>query len=216
MCPSTAMKNLIRTPLCTKVCTTSSTAPLTVECTLARLTDTNNVIIVYPTEISFSVAHHTCPLYVLGLPCYCVIPVVAQSIIPSVPIMHVAPSSSAPTPVTPSAQAATNHRRSDASTKEDLTQLEQSIISSLWHAANALEPICGSPNCPYHADRYGIRGLSCYTAFVDTKPDGTFGCRYEGCSQYSVRRLENAVKHQRTNHFNHRPFLCVPANGTAW
>ena len=195
----------------------SSTVPLTVECASARLIDTNNAIIVHPTEIYFSVAHQTCPFYALGLPCYCVNTVVAQSINPSVPIMHVAPSSSTPTPAAPSAQTATNHRRSDTCTKEeDLTQLEKSIISSPWHAANALEPICGSPNCPYHADRYGIRGLSCYTAFVDTKPDGTFGCWYERCSRYSVRRLEDAVKHQRTNHFNHRPFVCVPANGTAW
>ena len=42
-----------------------------------------------------------------------------------------------------------------------------------------LEPTSGSPDGPHHADRYGIRGLSCYTAFVDTKPDGTFGCWWE-------------------------------------
>ncbi|SRR5258706_4324701 len=217
LCTSMAMKSLTQTPLCTKVCTTSSTLPLTLECTSARLTDTNDVITVHPTRISSSVAHHTCPLYFLGLPCYCVIPVVDQSIIPLVHVVHVAPSPSAPVPAAPSTHAATNHRRSGTRTKEeDLTQLEQSIISSPWHAANTLEPTCGSPDCPYHADRYGIRGMSCYTAFVDTKPDDTFGCWYEECSRYSVRRLEDAVKHQRANHFNHKPFLCIPANGTAW
>jgi len=99
---------------------------------------------------------------------------------------------------------------------KDLKELEQSIISSPWYAANSPEPTCESPNSPYHADLYGIRGLSCYTAFVDTNPNGTFGCWYEECSRYSARRLEDALRHQRANHFNHKPFLCVPTNGAAW
>ena len=210
---ATAMKGLTQTPPFTKVCAMPSTFPTTFECTSARLTDTNTVVLVHLTGIS-SVPHHTCPLYVFDLPCYCVIPMVAQTNISSVPVVHATPSPSAPAP-TP--VAANNGRSSTLTQKdEDLTQLEQDIISSPWHAANALEPTCGSLNCPYRADLYGIRGLSCYTAFVDTKPDGTFGCWYEECSRYSVRRLEDAVKHLRANHFNHKPFLCVPTNGTPW
>ena len=180
---------------------------------------TNALILVRPTEASdapqgaYYGSTHTCPLYAPSLPGCWVIPVMTQTIIPSAPATHFAPSASVPAlPPAP-----TTDRRSGTRTQreEDLLQLEQTIESSPWHAANALEPKCGDPDCPYLADRYGIRGMSCYTAFA-TKPDGTFGCWREECSSYSARRLEDAVKHQRTCHFNHKPFLCVPMNGTVW
>ena len=200
---------------------------------------TNIVTLVHPTEVpcvtrhsvkdAYSGSTYVCPLYALSVPTYWVFPVVTQTIIPSSPVAHLAPSSpvahvgpssSAPAsaPATQLTQVPTDGRRPGARTQkeEDLMQLEQSIISSLWYATNALEPPCGNPDCPHLADRYGIRGMSCYTAFVGAKPNGDFGCWREECSTYSTRRLEDAVKHQRKNHFNHKPFLCVPANGTTW
>ena len=215
VCMSTTVKSLTPTPLFTKVCTVPSTLPVALEYTSARLTDANNVIIVHlPGVSSSSVAHHTCPLYVFDLPCYCVIPVVTQTITPQVTVVHAAPSHSAPAPAP--ANDRSSSTRPQTQKDKDLKELEQSIIYSPWYAANSLEPICGSPNSPYHAGFYGIRGLSCYTAFVDTNPNGTFGCWYEECPRYSARRLEDALRHQRANHFNHKPFLCVPTNGAAW
>jgi len=122
-----------------------------------------------------------------------------QAVITSVPVAHFAPSSSVPAPP----PAPTTDRRSGTRTQreEDLIQVAQNIVSSPWHAANALEPTFGDPDCPYLADRYGIRGMSYYTVFA-TKPNGTLGCWREECSSYSAWRLEDAVKHQRTNHSN--------------
>ena len=64
---------------------------------------------------------------------------------PSSPVAHVGPPS---TPATQPMQVTTDAHRSGARTQkeENLVQLEQSIISSLWHAANALEPPCGNPD----------------------------------------------------------------------
>ena len=119
-----------------------------------------------------------------------------------------------PLPQTQGLAPANGHRRGTQK-EEDLTQLEQEIISSPWLAANTLEPPCGSPECPHTADCYGVRGRSCYTAFVtnDQLAD-TFVCWR--CDAYSARNLEDAIRHQRSDHFNHAPFLCVPENGTAW
>ena len=118
----------------------------------------------------------------------------------------------------PPAPAAANDRRSRSRLQKDkdLTELEKIITSSSWLEDDTPEPICGSPDCPDLANNHGIRGKSCYTAFVDTKSDGTYGCWYKKCSQYSTKSLEVAVKHQRSAHFSHKPFLCVPKNGTDW
>jgi len=161
-------------------------------------------------------------LYAHSLPPYWVIPVVTESIIPLLPHVYVTPSSTAPVPPPPppppSTQTPAHDHRSGTQKRtqkeKDLIQLEQEIISSPWYAANDLEPPCGSPSCPYSADCYGVRGMSCYTAFVIAQPVGTFGCWH--CPAYSTRKLEDAVKHQRSNHFNHKPFLCTPTNGTVW
>jgi len=181
------------------------------------------VILVHPIEASSSVVPHTLgevyhnhantrSLYAHGSPNW-VMPVVTQIVISSAPLARVAPPSSAPArPPPPTAPA--NDRRPGTQKEEDLIQLEQQIISSPWHAANTPEPPCGSPDCPYVADCYGVRGMSCYTAFATAKPDGTFGCFR--CPAYSVRKLEVAVRHQRSDHFNHKPFVCVPINGTVW
>lgn len=168
-------------------------------------------------------------LYAHGLPHYWVTPVLTHSIIPLAPLAQVSPSTSTPapllsptpTPPTPplslqsQSQSPANGHRPGTQKEEDLNQLEQEFLSAPWHAANTLEPPCGSPECPYTADCYGVRGMSCYTAFVTAaQPAGTFGCWR--CHAYSARKIEDAVKHQRSNHFNHKPFLCVPANGTVW
>jgi len=121
-----------------------------------------------------------------------------------------------PPPPPPPTHTSADDRRSGIQGESDLIQLEQKIISSHWYASNTLEPTCGSADCPEAADYYGIRGMSCYTAFVVPNLDGTFGCWWEGCSAYAAQRLDDAVKHQRSNHFNHKPFLCVPTNSTAW
>ena len=118
----------------------------------------------------------------------------------------------------PPAPVATNDRRfrGDLKMDKDLTQLELNIQSSSWLGNNTREPECGHPDCPDVADEYGIRGMSIYTAFVDHKSDGTYGCWYDTCSLYSTESLEGAVKHQRQDHFHHRPFLCDPKNDANW
>jgi hypothetical protein len=165
------------------------------------------------------------PFYAHTLPPHWVIPVVTQSIISLLPHAYVTPSSSAPPvpppppppPPTQTQTPANDHRsgtQNSTQKEEDLIRLEQEIISSPWYAANDLEPPCGSPNCPYTAECYGVRGMSCYMAFVIAHPAGTFGCWY--CPAYSTRKVEDSVTHQRSNHFNHKPFLCAPTNGTVW
>ena len=184
------------------------------------------MILVHSTEVSFSVApqgltathYWHANAYAFGLLTHRVTPTVTQIIIPFAPG---APSSSVPAPPTPPptpppTQPPANNHRSGNEREDDLALLEQQILSSPWHAANALEPVCGSPECPHLADRYGVRGMSCYTALVVTNPDGTFRCWREECSANPARHLEDVVKHQRTNHFNHKPFLCVPTNNTVW
>ena len=228
MCTYTLMKSLTRTLLCMQVCRTTlppSIMPITLDCTQLRsLILTNIMVLVNPAGTSASVTPQslnngysghvqTSSHYAPGLPASWVTPGMTHTIILSAPVVHVTPSSSPPAPS--SAQATTNGPRRTQK-EENLIQLEQDIISSAWYAANDLEPACGDLDCPYHADAYGIRGMSCYTAFVDTKPDGTFGCWREQCSSYSRRKLDDAVKHQRTNHFNHKPFVCTPTNGTTW
>jgi len=222
---STVEEVLTRTPPSTKVCMRTLAHRAVHQPRPCTLTDI--VIPVHPIDSS-SVAPHTLgeayhnhanagslsSLYAHGLPPYWVIPVVAQTVIPSAPLAHVTPLSSAPAPPPPQTQTPENDRRPGTQKEEDLTQLEQEIISSLWHAGNTLEPPCGSPDCPYIADCYGTRGMSCYTAFVIANPDGSSGCFW--CPAYSARKLEDAVRHQRSNHFNHKPFVCVPINGAVW
>ena len=107
-----------------------------------------------------------------------------------------------------------NDNRHGTQKEEDLIQLEKIILSSSWYASNTLEPASDSLDCPYIATCYGIRGMSCYSAFVTTQPVGTFGCWR--CNGYSARKLEDALKHQRSVHFNHSPFLCDPEHGAVW
>jgi len=67
--------------------------------------------------------------------------------------------------------------------------------------------ICPGGMSPY---LYGIRGKSCYTVFVEDKQDGTYGCRYERCRDFLTYSLDDAIRHQRSHHFDHRPFVSIP------
>jgi hypothetical protein len=186
MCLCTMMKTLTRTPLCTKA---RQEFP-------------------YPSPPT---AHQQLDSYTITDIVTLVPPIRVSSCVALQRLKDArAPASPPPT------QAPTNGRYPGTQKEHDLNRLEQEIISSPWYAVNALEPTCGTPACPYLADCYGVRGMSCYTALVDVKPNGTFGCWHEGCTTYSAGKIEDAVKHQRTNHFNHRPFLCTPTNGTIW
>ena len=100
--------------------------------------------------------------------------------------------------------------------RTDLKALEQSINMAIWLAENEHEPRVGDVDCPLLAEKYGINRKSCYTAFVEDKQDGRYGCRFETCYTFHVYSLDDAVRHQRDHHFNHRPFMCVPANGRLW
>jgi hypothetical protein len=98
----------------------------------------------------------------------------------------------------------------------ELIVLEQTFNLSGWHVNHALEPVVGHPACPKLAEKYGIRGKSCYTALVEDKHDGTHGCRYERCHAFLTYSLDDAIRHQRYHHFDHRPFMCIPPNGRPW
>lgn len=90
------------------------------------------------------------------------------------------------------------------------------FVSSPWFDKNHVEPVVGHPDCPGLADDYGIPGASCYTVFVEVNEDRIYGCRYESCSAFRARSLEDAIRHQRYYHFYHRPFVCIPSNGGLW
>ena len=101
----------------------------------------------------------------------------------------------------------------------ELQQLEKIFNASPWLLDDQLEPVIGHPICPQEAEKYGIRGASCYTAFVEQDGDGkTYGCRHENCHVHAIQfpSLDLAVRHQRYHHFDHRPFECIPLNGAQW
>ena len=103
-----------------------------------------------------------------------------------------------------------------ALTDVNLQKLEKIINSSAWLRDNELEPSIGERDCPAEADPYGARGLSVYMAFITTQDDNAYGCKYERCRAYSTRSMEEAVRHVRHHHFNHSPYVCVPASGNTW
>ena len=98
----------------------------------------------------------------------------------------------------------------------NLQMLEEVIKASAWLRNNELEPCIGDPNCPAEADLHGIRGLSVYTAFVKRRNGDAYGCKYPQCGAYSVRCMEEAVRHQRIHHFDHSPYLCLASTWNAW
>jgi len=98
----------------------------------------------------------------------------------------------------------------------ELITLEDAFNSSRWLTNHDLEPVVGHPTCHRSAEKYGIRGRSCCTAFVEDKEDATYGCQYERCWAFLTHSLDDAVGHLRCHHFDHRPFLCIPPRGRPW
>ena len=108
------------------------------------------------------------------------------------------------------------HNVDRANMDANLQKLEKVINESAWLRANHLEPSIGDRNCPAEADPYGARGMSVYTAFIETQDGDTYKCKHEPCHAYSTRSMDEAVRHQRHHHFYHAPFMCVPASGNIW
>ena len=165
---------------------------------------TDMMIFIYPSEASSVPRTGEMPTGAHFMPMAYLL-VLTHSIIPLAPLAQVTPSSSAPAPPPLSqtfalalllqsqsqSQSPANGHGPGTQKEEDLSQLEQELLSSPWYAANALEPPCGSPECPYTAGCYGVHRMSFYTAFfIATQPAGTFGCWR--CHTYSARNIEDA------------------------
>ena len=112
--------------------------------------------------------------------------------------------------------AATFIHKMHAQTIADLEVLKNAFDGSDWLARNLPEPRIGNQDCHELAVKYGARGLSCFVVFVEYLGDGTYGCRCEQCHGFVTSSLEDAIRHQRCHHFDHRPFVCIPPSGTPW
>ena len=77
------------------------------------------------------------------------------------------------------------------------------------------EPVVGGPslNYPSAVDEQGIKGQSIYTALFDHVDMETFTCKI--CRHIVDTNLEDAIAHQRENHFYHYPYQCLP-NHADW
>ena len=97
------------------------------------------------------------------------------------------------------------------SSEEDLKALQEVFNETAWLRNHALEPVVGDPHCPPGAEVDGICGLSCFTAFVQQSEidDEKWECRFEECRYFRVTSLEDAIRHVRYLHFDHRPFVCT-------
>jgi len=96
--------------------------------------------------------------------------------------------------------------------EQDIQRIDQWINTSSWLKLNVYEPLVGSPDSSPLVDKYGVRGLSCYSSLVEGRDDGTFGCRQERCMHFSAKTMEGAIKHQRA-HYDHRPYKCDEFTG---
>ena len=76
------------------------------------------------------------------------------------------------------------------------------------------EPIVGGPVATYPAmvEEFGIKGQSVYTALFTNIDMVNFPCQL--CS-HTVDDLEDAITHQRIDHFGHYPYQC-PATNPQW
>ena len=100
--------------------------------------------------------------------------------------------------------------------ERDVQWIHQWIKGRHWLKVNTHEPLVGSQDSSPLVDEYGIRGFSCYSSLVERKDDGTFGCRRERCVHFSARSMEGAITHQRTHHYNHKPYKCSDVTGVRW
>ena len=99
---------------------------------------------------------------------------------------------------------------------EELKQLEDNFNRSHWLLHHLLEPLVGDSGCHHLAEKHGMVRRSCYTVFVQENEDYTYGCRHEICHAFRTDSLEDAIAHQRSQHFDHRPFECIPLSGALW
>lgn len=98
----------------------------------------------------------------------------------------------------------------------DLNILESKYNNAAWLINHDHEPLIGDFDCPSLAQDYGIARTSCFSVFLEKVNEGTYLCRFERCHGFPPCSLEDALRHQRYSHFDHRPFLCAPANGKQW
>ena len=137
------------------------------------------------------------------------LPVLTHSIIPLAPLARVTPSSSAPAPLLKSqSQSPANGYRPGTQKEEELSQLEQELLSLPWYAANAAEPPCSSPECP--------------TPQTATVPAGCLAAQRLSSPRYlRVVCLLSAENRGRceapaVRSFQPRAVFVCPANGTVW
>ena len=100
--------------------------------------------------------------------------------------------------------------------EQDVQRIDQWINASPWLKANAREPLVGSPESSPLVDKYGVRGLSSYSALVERREDGTFRCLQERCVHFFAKTMEGAIIHQRAHHYDHRPYKCAHVMGLQW
>lgn len=77
------------------------------------------------------------------------------------------------------------------------------------------EPVVGGPSSTYPpaVEKQGIKGQSVYTALFHHVDMETFTCKI--CRHIVETNLEDAIAHQRNNHFYHYPYQCLP-NHADW
>ena len=95
------------------------------------------------------------------------------------------------------------------SSEQDLQALQKAFNELPWIRNHSLEPVVGGPLCPAGAETHGIGGLSCFTALVQELEKGKWGCRFEACRAFRATSCEDAIRHVRYQHFDHRPFVCI-------
>jgi len=100
------------------------------------------------------------------------------------------------------------------STKVDIERIEFIVDFLAWHFPShffrfqLLEPIVGDPAADYPEalGKYGLKGLSVYTSLFYHVDMEVFTCIL--CPHEDRGELEDAITHQRTNHFHHYPYVC--------
>lgn len=100
-------------------------------------------------------------------------------------------------------------RKKELKGPQEVEKVEHIFNESDWLRGNTLEPVIGGPSCSQEVEEYGIGGASCYTALVKDNEDATYGCHYERCYPFRFPSLEEAIRHQRYHHFDHRPYECT-------
>jgi len=112
------------------------------------------------------------------------------------------------------------HTRLEA-TREKIQRIDFIVDFISWISRSKFlqlqqpEPIVGEPSANYPAavEEHGIKGQSIYTVLIDRPAMETFTCKF--CPQIVEDNLEDAIAHQRSDHFGHYPYRC-PAPHTQW